>query len=244
MGRPKSSNNLLCEIPKGTMVKIYSSRKVAVSFCGETPYTGFFTYQQAVLGNIKDPTERSFLSLGYAGGHFFGKICPYTGENIRKRWSGILERVTKKRRGYESSSVGEDWEDFQQFASWWKKEIKAGRYSGDCAVDKDLLSEGIPCYTSSKCLLLPRGLNNLIAAAMGFLSGKYNLFTRDSSGNYIAKSCNSYAGYYKNKNMAIKASLGEMVREIERYAYFPLPREGRLKLDKIVGELNEYRNRH
>lgn len=79
-------------------------------------------------------------------------------------WRNMLTRCYcpkfhKSQPTYEGCSVESDWLDFQKFADWL---VSNNNYGEDYHLDKDLVAKDNKEYSSDKCVLVPREINNLL----------------------------------------------------------------------------------
>lgn len=133
--------------------------KVSVVFDSGT--TGEIAYQHLRAGNFKDWLKPSQHGVGYIGKSTAGRLSDEDNKLYRK-WTGMLDRCyspdSNKRKCYESTTVCEEWHNFQTFKDWGNLQLQARAHGW--SLDKDLLSGGKGfLYCPDLCLFLPQEVN-------------------------------------------------------------------------------------
>ena len=128
-----------------------------------------------VRGKVTNPMTPTFYNVGYMG------VGDYNSSNTKhyRLWTDMLERgyssiLHKKRPAYESTTVCEEWHNFQNFAGWCDsqeffnvKDHKGRTYH----LDKDTLSSGIKEYSPNTCCFVPHEVNILLVNKGDFRNG-------------------------------------------------------------------------
>ena len=107
---------------------------------------------------------------------------------IHNSWKLMLRRVFKD-KGYERCRIQKDWLRFSNYYEWFIHNVPTA--DQDYVVDKDLASQGVPTYSESTCLFVPKKVNNLIAKSPKKSSDSLR-------GTYLDKSKKTpcWQGYY------------------------------------------------
>lgn len=103
------------------------------------------------LGNIKDRLLRSCYGVGY---HGIGKYSANRGSKIYSCWLSMLQRCYDQKYQkisptYIGCSVFEEWQDYQNFASWHEE-----NHPNDGKLyhlDKDIIVDGNKLYGPNTC---------------------------------------------------------------------------------------------
>jgi hypothetical protein len=80
---------------------------------------------------------------------------------LKSRHYAMVYRVENNLKGYENTTISEEWKDFEKFKEWYDEYGVEG-----WEVDKDILSEtNSKCYSSETCLMVPREINALFRSS-------------------------------------------------------------------------------
>lgn len=82
----------------------------------------------------------------------------------KKVWNGIKSRCGKH-PAYLHTTISKDWEDFDNFLSWFEIQVYNGWYEQGWEIDKDIIGRGSNKYSSELCAFIPKPLNNLFTKA-------------------------------------------------------------------------------
>lgn len=152
------------------------------------------------------------------------------------------ERSKRKRPQYTSTTLCEDWFDFNNFAKWAKQQIGQGEKGFDghlYQIDKDLLGNS-DLYSPSTCCFLPKEVNSFLKKktsvrnTTGFTgvsllpNGKYRACVRDPRvGRNKHLGCflnpkDAYSSYLSEKSKIGKYLAEKYKNCISERAYFAL----------------------
>jgi hypothetical protein len=141
----------------------YSSTEVYVRF----PQGNIVrcSWQQFLLGSVKNPYDKSVYGVGYLGeGNY--KVKDENGLTDQyKSWLSMLSRCysvkfQEKHKSYIGCTVDERWHNFQVFAEWYDENhytIEGHRMD----LDKDILVKGNKVYSPETCVFAPHLINKL-----------------------------------------------------------------------------------
>lgn len=82
----------------------------------------------------------------------------------RKIWKGIKDRC-RSHPSYRNVTISKDWEDFNNFLSWFETQVHNGWYQQGWEIDKDIIGRGSNKYSADLCAFIPRPLNMLFTSA-------------------------------------------------------------------------------
>jgi len=103
--------------------------------------------------NFRCPYDRRYYGIGYIG----EGVHPTRGP-IFNAWCNMLKRCyTNSERNYSDVFVCDDWQCFQNFATW-----ASDKHFKDANLDKDLLTDSRE-YSPSSCCFLPKEINTSLA---------------------------------------------------------------------------------
>jgi hypothetical protein len=153
------------------------------------------TWQNFINGEVKNPYDKSILSVGYIGEGTYkaGINNKHTPQYIA--WNNMLKRCYdpkfhKRSPTYKDCSVIEEWHNFQTFAKWHDDhyyEIEGERMQ----LDKDILIIGNKVYSPETCVFVPARINSLFLRADGIRGNLY-------LGVSLCKRSNNYTAYCNN----------------------------------------------
>lgn len=83
-------------------------------------------------------------------------------KKARKLWLGIRNRVGKK-DAYKDVKLCDEWQEFDNFLSWFNHQVEMGWYRYGREIDKDLLSpRGSKIYSPETCCFIPPRVNSFL----------------------------------------------------------------------------------
>jgi hypothetical protein len=186
-------------------------------------------YYEFSKGNVKNVYDKIIYGVGYLGeGKYNGKISKqyYTWRNILIRCYDKVFR--EKHKTYKDATIIEEWQNFQNFASWYDEnyyEIEGERME----LDKDILVKGNKLYSPETCVFVPHSINTMFVKSNA-IRGKYPI------GVSYRKDTNNFESYYQNKGKKIR--LGGFNTPEEAFQAHKIYKE---KYIKEVAE--EYKNK-
>mgnify|MGYP003292109114 CR=1 FL=1 len=161
------SNNRIYETKYnkyGSKMEIIAYRKaidIDVYF-EEYDYVAKTSYQSFKRGTVKSPYCRTVRGIGYLGE---GKYSMCNNKIAYIHWSTLLQRCYDEKfrnehKNYISSTVCEEWHNFQNFAEWFEEnyyEIDGQRME----VENNILMKGNTEYCPEYSIISPQRINNL-----------------------------------------------------------------------------------
>lgn len=133
------------------------AKKAKVRFL-DTGYERLANKADILRGKVNDPFFKSFHGIGYLG---VGLYSPKNSRNNYKRWVDMLDRCYNIDNPmylyYEYCYVVDEWHNFQNYMDW--AVTQSGFDKKGWQIDKDLFSNGDPCYGPETCVFLPKDIN-------------------------------------------------------------------------------------
>ena len=116
--------------------------------------------------------KRTVCGIGYMGkGPYRSKING-NDNKAYKTWKDMLRRCYNQNCEchplYQDCSVCEEWQNFQNFALWYEKQIQFYDTIGctdKLEIDKDFIEKGNRIYGPGYCILVPDWINSLITGS-------------------------------------------------------------------------------
>ena len=136
------------------------------------------TYQNFLLGKVKNPYNISIYGFGIIGNKYSSKI---NGKGTKEYniWRHILLRCfdikyKEKYPAYKDVTCCEEWLLFENFYEWLHSQENCKQWlNGErWAIDKDILVKGNKLYSPETCCLVPNNINQLFAKSNA-IRGKY-----------------------------------------------------------------------
>lgn len=149
------------------IVQYLNSNNIAVEFQDEEKYIAWTSYRHFKNKSVQNPYDHSVKNIGFLG---VGPYKSFVGDEITREyltWANMISRcysdVTRKQsKSYAGCLVAPEWHNFQNFATWYNKNIyKIER--DNIEIDKDLLISGNKIYSPDTCCLIPGRINNVIS---------------------------------------------------------------------------------
>lgn len=163
----------------------------------DTGYINSVSSDQIRNGRVRDAMIPNVYGVGFLGdGPHVAKLgLKHTKEY--KVWHDMMMRCYSKEcqddhPSYKQCYVSNEWHNFQNFAEWYKKNIKddGQRYE----IDKDLLTANNKVYSEEQCILLPKMINAFLTDRNAD-RGKCPIgVNQDKSGRYMARCSNPLTG--------------------------------------------------
>lgn len=196
------------------IVKYKNAENVVVRFL-ETGFTTTCEFCQVRRGTVKDLLLPRVCGVGYIGdGEHSAYKGRYDSEWAYLKWQNMLERCydpssLQMEECYKDVTVCDEWFNYQNFASWAKRQKGYGNRLW--AMEKDLLVKGNRHYAADVCCFLPVELNNQMLKAYK-VRGDYpiGVSLNKPNGKFIAHcvqegTTSTHIGIYKTVEEAFNA---------------------------------------
>lgn len=180
------------------------------------------TYFNYTRGDIRNPNAPALFGVGYMGQ---GKYGAKTDKAAYSHWSHMIERCYSEKYHalcptYNSACVSDEWKCFQNFASWYYKNIYFIDDERMC-LDKDILFKRNKKYSAETCIFVPNSINALFIKRDND-RGKYPVGVHEQDGVLVAavmEHCKTvYLGRFKTVDEAFLAYKHEKERFIKEVA--------------------------
>ena len=189
----------------GTLMRIVeynNANDIIIEFQDEYKVRKSAIYSDFKKGNIKNPYDKSVYNIGYiAEGKYNKKDYPH----IYNKWRNMLMRCYEpycinKELTYIDCIVCKDWHNFQNFSSWWEKNMY--ECNNECMdLDKDILVKGNKIYSPETCVIVPRRIN-LLFTKSDKTRGKYPIGVHwHKANNKFMTKCNVLDKKNNNKRI-------------------------------------------
>ena len=205
----------------GTLMKIIkynNSKNIVVEFQDDFKYKINTCYRSFILGNIKNPYDKTLYNMGYIGvGHKLKYNNKFTKE--ARLWHSMLERCyseqyKKKKPTYKDVMCCDEWLCYQNFYEWIHNQENFDSWITleKSAIDKDILIKGNKLYSPDTCCLVPYNVNGLFTKSDA-LRGKYPIgviFNKDHNclevqiNNSITNKREHYSNFYNVNDAFLK----------------------------------------
>lgn len=158
----------------GTPMKIIgyeNSKNIIVEFQDEHSYRARTHYKCFILGNVKNPYDKTLYGVAYIGE---GQKLKYNNKFTKEAntWHSIMERCyspkyKKKKPTYENVVCCDEWLCYQNFYEWLHKQLNFDKWlnGNRWAIDKDILVKGNKIYSPETCCLVNERINGLFVKA-------------------------------------------------------------------------------
>lgn len=149
------------------IVTYNNNRNIVVEFQDKYKAQIHTTYQNFIVGEVKNPYHPNVFEVGMIGIKYPAKI---NGKNTKEytTWFSMLERCYYKkhkeiRLTYNNVVVCEEWLLFENFYEWLHSQPNFDKwYNGKrWCLDKDILIKNNKVYSSDACCLVPENVNLL-----------------------------------------------------------------------------------
>ena len=155
---------------QGCLMKIIeynNNRDIIVEFQDDYRATIHTSYQNFLIGEVKNPYHHEVFDIGMIGVKYPAKI---NGKNTKEytAWYSMIERCyyekyKEQRPTYEDATCCEDWLLYENFYEWLHSQENFDKwYHGiKWTLDKDIINKRNKVYSPEKCCLVPMSVNNL-----------------------------------------------------------------------------------
>lgn len=116
----------------------------------------------------------------------------------RKVWYDMHRRCGKH-TAYMDVSICQEWQEFDNFKSWFQTQVENGWYKDGWQIDKDIITKGGRVYSPDSCAFIPKPLNMLFVKAYNRrykywgTRGAYRILSSDQDGNYYNLFCATFS---------------------------------------------------
>ena len=210
MGRSKKDErigliNINTEGTSMEIVRYTSSKDMVVKFLDSFGYEKKTCYKLFKNGNVKNPYDKTVLSVGYLGVGKYPTWDNKVNKNTRiySTWKSMLERCydpihLNKQPAYKDVIVCNGWHNFQNFAEWYEEnyyQVKNERMH----LEKDILIKGNNIYSPETCIFSPESINYLFIKIKS-KRGTYpiGVILHEVSGEFRARCQNQFSKKYQH----------------------------------------------
>lgn len=159
----------------------------------------------------------------------------------RSIWHSIKDRL-KSNPSYNSAKLCQEWEEFDNFFSWFKSQVDSGWYQDDYHIDKDILGNGKKIYSPEYCAMIPKPLNLFFIDEFN----RYSKRTRARGLSVVRYKDGSYTDYHDTIFRAKFTydgklyDLGEFDSELEAFFSLKFAKEEFLQelADSLEGKID------
>lgn len=147
-----------------SVIDYINCTKVLIEFNDDNKHQATVEAGNLRKGAIRNPYHPSVYGKGCFGAGDFVSSVNHKLTSEHQAWSSMMDRcygekTQMKQPTYLGCSVHPDWLNFQNFAKWYTE----NEYYGlGYHLDKDILFAGNKEYSSDKCVLVPKAINNLL----------------------------------------------------------------------------------
>lgn len=193
----------------GTLTEIiqYNNHDNIIVLC-DNKYMVQSRYDVFKRGGTLSPYDKFVLNIGYQGEGIYNIRENNKDTFLYTEWHSMLARcynnnqqISSKTRVYETCSVCNEWNNFQNFAQWYTDNYY--KIEGEkLHLDKDILCKGNQIYSPTNCILVPTRINMLFAKSKKS-RGEYPIgVTFNKKENKFHARCSVYVeGKSKNKSL-------------------------------------------
>lgn len=147
------------------VIEYINTNEVKIQFI-KTKFIKIITFGNLKKGSVSDPMSPSIYGIGYLGDGIYKTKIAGSQTPFYKIWQTILQRCydkessSYKNYGAKGVTVCEEWQNYQNFASWYNNTRRI--WMEDWVVDKDLLFKHNNIYSPTTCCFLPNKINNAL----------------------------------------------------------------------------------
>lgn len=193
------------------------------------------TYKNFLIGNIKNPYDKTNCNIGYVGE---GKYKTTKNSKYIKNynsWRGMMQRCynpsqIKQRPEYCNCSVCDEWLNYQNFAKWYDEnyyEVPNEKMQ----LDKDILVKGNKIYSPETCVFVPQNINVLFTKRQNKRGntpiGVFKTYSKFEANCHNGNGKQIYLGKYQTIDEAFnayKTYKEDIIKEMANkyYTYIPI----------------------
>lgn len=149
------------------IIEYNNNRNIVVEFQDKYKAQVCTTYQNFLVGEVKNPYYPNVFEIGMLGIKYSAKE---NGRNTKEytAWFSMLERCYYKkfkgnRRTYEDVSCCDEWLLYENFYEWLHSQENFDKWlnSDRWCLDKDIITKRNKIYSSATCCLVPENVNLL-----------------------------------------------------------------------------------
>ena len=146
------------------IIRYRLAEDITIEFQDEHRFKMDTTYNNFIIGKIKNPYDKSVFGYGYIGeGKHLTRLSSTKKHPYYNIWISMIERCCCedkqwKHPAYKDCSICDEWLCYQTFADWCDLnyyDIKTERMH----IDKDILVNGNRIYSPATCCFVPQRIN-------------------------------------------------------------------------------------
>lgn len=144
------------------------SKRIKVRFEDDYGYEGIYISGSLKSGSFRNPYDPNIYGIGFYGCGDEPTFIDGKANHLLSIWSLMMKRCYANtgeldERSYSDCTVAVEWHNFQNFASWARKQIGFDLETRN--LDKDILVKGNREYGPSTCCFVPSRVNMLFVRA-------------------------------------------------------------------------------
>lgn len=211
----------------GTPMKIVRYNKtddMTIEFQDEHRVTVNTWYRKFIIGQIKNPYDKTKYGVGYIGvGRHKSRYDSITQNPYYTTWTYMLERcysekLRYKHPTYDDCYVCDEWHNFQIFADWCEINYYSTHDNKRMHIDKDILVKGNKIYSPEACMIVPQRINMMFMTKTRSVDVDLPQGIRRYRNVFMSEYNTKYLGAYKTIEEAIEKYMVEKRIHIKEVA--------------------------
>lgn len=174
----------------------------------------------SILNNpsrMRDSSKPHIMGVGYSSGTKDAPFSPHLYPRAYEVWCDMINRCYfggSGMRSYKDVEVAEEWHNFNNFLSWFEKEVydDSAISKFQLALDKDLFGGARKIYSPETCCFLPKSINSCLVGLNA------SDFTKDTARrmSYLELQVNSFGEILAPK---VRMRLTNLIQDYAKQYY-------------------------